>query len=259
MQLEKTGQSTSQPGQAAAASHVGLIRQNNEDSYLVDLDRRLFIVSDGMGGHQAGEIASRSVITILPQLIQQKLAGIHPSQKRDKSLVLREAILELSRRLRRESTGQVGLQGMGATVALAWLEGGQSVAHLAHIGDSRIYLFRQNHLKQLTEDHSVIALLLKHKDITPEEAQNHPARGRLSRFIGMEGEAYPDVQAVNLRAGDRLLLCTDGLTTMVSDERISYLLRTNADAQVACQILVEDSNMAGGRDNITVVIVDWES
>lgn len=259
MQSEPTGQPAAPPVQAAAASHVGLVRQSNEDSYLIDLERGLFIVSDGMGGHQAGGIASKLVVTILPQLIERKLASISSPQAQDFECILREAIFELSQRLHAESKGQVGLHGMGATVALAWFRSEQRAVHLAHMGDSRIYLFRRNHLAQLTEDHSVVALLLKHKDITPQEAQRHPARGRLSRFVGMEGEVYPDVQTVNLQVGDRLLLCTDGLTSLVPDEHIAALLRANSDPQVTCRALVEVANAAGGTDNITVLVVNWDT
>jgi len=145
---------------------------------------------------------------------------------------------ELSQRLRSESKDQVGLHGMGATVAMAWFRSEQRVAHLAHMGDSRIYLYRQDNLKQLTEDHSVVAILLRHKDITPEEALGHPARGRLSRYVGMDEEVYPDVQTINLQVGDRFLLCSDGLTGMVSDKLIAHLLQANVDLQVACKALV---------------------
>jgi protein phosphatase len=148
---------------------------------------------------------------------------------------------------------------MGATVALVWLRGEQNEAHLAHMGDSRIYLFRQNHLAQLTEDHSVVALLLKHQEITAEEARTHPARGRLSRFVGMEGEVYPDVQTVNLQGGDRLLICTDGLTGMVQDERVAQLLQANPDPQTTCQALVAEANKAGGEDNVTTVVVNMSA
>ncbi len=143
---------------------------------------------------------------------------------------------------------------MGATVALAWLR--ETGAHLAHLGDSRIYLFREAQLQQLTEDHSVIALLLRSGEITPEEAQTHPARGQLSRYVGMDGEVYPDVQTVQLQAGDRLLLCSDGLTNMIPNTQIAQLLQVNAEVLAACQALVHAANTAGGTDNITVLVVD---
>ena len=245
------------PVRAACVSDAGRVRENNEDSYLVSLEQNLLIVSDGMGGHQAGEVASEAVVTVLPEMIKQRLAGESSPRPRIVELTLRETILQLSQRLRAESAGRGGLKGMGATVALAWLRGPEGMAHLAHMGDSRIYLYRHGNLTQLTEDHSVVALLLKRGDITPEEARRHPARGRLSRYVGMEGEVYPDVQTVRLREGDRLLLCTDGLTGPVSDDEIAALLRANLDPEAACQALVDAANDAGGKDNITVLVVNW--
>lgn len=245
------------PVQAACASDVGRVREKNEDSCLVALEQNLFIVSDGMGGHQAGEVASRAVVTILPEMIERRMAGTSWPRNRIVELVLRETILQLSQRLRAESAGRVGLKGMGATVALAWLRGPEWVAHLAHMGDSRIYLYRRGGLTQLTEDHSVVALLLKHGDITPEEARKHPARGQITRFVGMDGEVYPDVQTIRLQEGDRLLLCTDGLTGLVPDEQTAALLRANHDPEAACRALVAAANDAGGTDNITAVVANW--
>jgi len=241
---------------AACASDRGRVRQNNEDSCLVAVEQRLFIVSDGMGGHQAGEIASRAVVSVLPKMVEQRLAGVSSPQTPMIELALREAVVGLSGRLREQSAGQAGLKGMGATVALAWLRGSEGMAHLAHMGDSRSYLFRQYRLTQLTEDHSVVALLVKHGEITPEEAREHAARGRLSRYVGMEGEVYPDVRTVNLQGGDRLLLCTDGLTDLVTDEQIAVLMRASPDPETTCQALVVAANAAGGRDNVSVLVID---
>lgn len=240
---------------AAGTSHVGRVRSKNQDNYLVSPEQGLFIVSDGMGGHQAGEVAAKVVVSVLPDMLVQRLALQSSLRSRVVELVMREAILELSQRLRSESTGHINLHGMGATLALAWLNRGR--AHLAYMGDSRIYLLRQDTLTQLSEDHSLVALLLKHGEITPEEAKEHPARGRLSRYVGMEGEVYPDVQTVDLARGDRLLLCSDGLTGMLDDRQITQILQSTFDPQSACQALVQAANEAGGKDNITVVIVLW--
>ncbi|MDI7278161.1 MAG: SpoIIE family protein phosphatase, partial [Anaerolineae bacterium] len=143
----------------------------------------------------------------------------------------------------------------GATVAAAWLRGGQ--AHLAHMGDSRIYLYRQGRLSQQTEDHSVVALLLRSGEITPEEARRHPARHQITRHVGMEGEVYADVRTIQLEPGDRLLLCTDGLTGPLDDERVAALLAEHGDPEAACRALVAAANAAGGADNITALVVDW--
>lgn len=245
------------PVEAACATDVGRVRQNNQDSYLLGLEQGLFIVSDGMGGQQAGDIASKAIVAILPGMIERRMVGMSLPRNRVVELTLRETILELSQRLRTQSTGQVGLKGMGATIALVWMQSSEEIAHLAHMGDSRIYLFRQDRLSSLTEDHSIVALLLKREDITLEEALKHPARGRLSRYVGMEGEVYPDVQTVQLEQGDRLLLCTDGLTGLVPDESIAAILLSIPDPEAACRALVDAANAAGGTDNITVLVINW--
>jgi len=241
---------------AKGVTHVGRVRQNNEDNLFVDEKRGLFIVSDGMGGHQAGEVASNAVVTVLPPMIEQLAARIETPSKEAFEQVLRDAILELSQRLRDESKGQAGLQGMGATVVVVWLQGQR--AHMAYMGDSRIYLFRDKLLTQLTQDHSVIALLLRHKEITEEEAKQHPARGRLSRYVGMEGDTFSDLHSVSLFPGDRLLLCSDGLTGMVSHSEINQVLMSCPDPEAACNELVDMANKAGGKDNITALIINFD-
>ena len=241
---------------AKGVTHIGRVRQNNEDSLFIDEKRGLFIVSDGMGGHQAGEVASNAVVTVLPPMIEQLAARIETPSKEAFEQVLRDAILELSQRLRDESKGQAGLQGMGATVVVVWLQGQR--AHMAHMGDSRIYLFRDKHLIPLTHDHSVIALLLRHKEITEEEAKQHPARGRLSRYVGMEGDTFSDLHSISLQPDDRLLLCSDGLTGMVSDSEITHVLVSYPDPGAACNELVNMANNAGGKDNITALVINFD-
>lgn len=239
---------------AACASDVGRHRQKQQDRYLLAPERKLFIVSDGMGGRQAGEVAAQAVVTVLPALLERGLERAHAAGSEARERVLRESIVELSQHLRAESIGRVGLHGLDATVVVAWLYDAQ--VPLAHLGDSRLYLFRADSLLLLTEDHSVVTLLRQHGEITPEEARTHPARGQLTRYVGMEGEVTPVVQTLPLLAGDRLLLCTDGLTSLVPDQHIAQILRTSPQADAACQALVHATNTAGGKDNITALVVD---
>ena len=234
---------------AACVSDVGRRRQQ-QDRFLLDPERKLFIVSDGMGGRQAGDVAAQAVVTVLPALLERA----NPAGTQVRERILHASIVELSQHLRAESTGRVGLHGMGATVVVAWLSDAQ--ASLAHLGDSRLYLFRADRLLPLTEDHSVVTLLRQRGEITTEEERMHPARGQLTRYVGMDGEVAPVVQTVPLLAGDRLLLCTDGLTSVISDQQIAQKLRTSPHAEVACQALVHAANTAGGKDNITVLVVD---
>jgi len=163
----------------------------------------------------------------------------------------------LSGQLREEAKKRPDLAGMGATVALALLAGRH--AHIAHLGDSRAYLFRRGRLQQLTADHTVTAALLHLGEIEEKDALGHPARHRLTRYVGMEGEALPDLRVVELRVGDRLLLCSDGLTGMVPDRHIAQVLRRQRTPEEACEALVAAANAAGGRDNVSAIVIDIDS
>jgi protein phosphatase len=143
---------------------------------------------------------------------------------------------------------------MGATVVMVLILGRR--AYVAHMGDSRAYLFRRGRLTPMTDDHSIVGILLRQGEISEAEAREHPARGRVSRYVGMEGEVYPDVRVEVLRKADRLLLCTDGLNGMISDAQIKRILTANRDPQQASQALVDAANRAGGEDNVTAVVVD---
>ena len=246
---------------AACASDVGRARTSNEDACLIKPRQGLFIVSDGLGGEQAGALASKIVVSVLPGLVKKRLGNVDRPDDEAVCVALRDAILELSQRLRAESEGKMGLRGMGATVVLTLVTTPPSSpsrrAYIAHMGDSRAYLMRDGRLEQLTDDHSVVGIMLRHGDITPKEAEDHPAKGRLSRYVGMGGEVFADVQTIGLEKGDRLLLCTDGLTEMVSDNAINDLLSDNAGGQSACDALIDAANAAGGEDNITAVVIDY--
>jgi protein phosphatase len=235
------------------ASDRGKVRQENEDACLVAPERGLFIVSDGMGGQQAGAAASRIVVNVLPALLERELGRGRLSPGRIRG-ALGHAVTELSAQLRAEAAKRPGLFGMGATVVLVLLA--QRQAHIMHLGDSRAYLLRRGHLRRLTRDHTVAAVLLRLKEITEEEAPEHPGAHRLTRYVGMDGDALPDIQTLELQADDRLLLCSDGLTGMVSDRRIAHLLRQQPTPEEACQALIAAANAAGGRDNISAIVID---
>ena len=240
---------------AAALSDIGKVRVTNEDAFALLPEQGLFIVADGLGGHRAGATASKIVVSVLPEMVKQRRAAVQDDETTTISQLLRDTIAELSLTLREHAASEPGLAGMGATVVVACVQGAQ--AFIAHMGDSRAYLYRQGELKQLTDDHSVVGILLRRGEITPEEARAHPARNRLTRYVGMEHEAYPDVQTLKLSARDRLLLCTDGLMAMMRDEAITEILAHSHDPQLACQALVDSANAAGGHDNVTVLVADW--
>jgi PPM family protein phosphatase len=225
-----------------AASAVGQVREGNEDEYLADPDRQLFAVADGMGGHRAGEVASATAIETLKTAYRT-------------GRPLRQAVEEANAAVFEKAEANPEMKGMGTTLtAVALVDGGTAV--LGHVGDSRAYLMRDGGVSRVTEDHSLVEQLVREGRLSPEEAAHHPQRAIITRALGIDPEVEVDRYEVDLRPGDRLLVCSDGLTNMVSDSSIGGVLRRQADAQRAADTLVEMANEAGGDDNITVVVID---
>ncbi|MGI8985156.1 MAG: Stp1/IreP family PP2C-type Ser/Thr phosphatase [Acidimicrobiales bacterium] len=232
---------------AGAATDVGRVRQINEDRFLAD--ERLFAVADGVGGHQAGEVASQ---TSVETLLRAFMEGEHTTDGLVAAAeAANQAVWELAQGSREK-------RGMGTTLtALALVqEGGDEQLALINVGDSRAYLLQQGEMIQLTEDHSLVEELVRDGKLTPAEAQVHPQRSIITRALGMEPQIEVDSWEVIPYAGDRILLCSDGLTNELSAERIASTLRQLADPQDAAHDLVRQARAAGGGDNITVVVVD---
>jgi protein phosphatase len=214
----------------------------------------LYIVADGMGGALAGALAAQVVAEALAALLRRRMVGVSDLTAPDAGERLLAAVAELSAQVRKESRGQPGLDGMGATVVVALVRAGQAL--IAHLGDSRAYRWRPGSLEPLTRDHSLLQLLLDCGEITPHEAAEHPARGQLTRYVGMEEEALPEARALTLDSGDRLLLCSDGLTGMLSDRELLAILNEDLALDQACHRLVAAANAAGGVDNVTALLVE---
>jgi serine/threonine protein phosphatase PrpC len=255
----RSGRSSTLPIQAACASDVGRVRENNEDNFFLGLEEGLFIVSDGMGGHQSGEIASNIVVDTLPRLL---LNSLKETWARGKTInypsLVKEAVIELNNLVNRKALQETDLRGMGATLALAWVTDGRGTVFLANVGDSRVYDLRDGSINQLTRDHSIVAILLAQGEITEEEASLHPTRGQLYRYIGMPEEAEADVHRIHLEPGGVLLLCSDGLTDELSDARIQSIISGHEELSAACQSLVDAAKESGGRDNITAMLLQWK-
>ncbi|HEY5434877.1 MAG TPA: protein phosphatase 2C domain-containing protein [Candidatus Limnocylindrales bacterium] len=241
---------------AAAITHTGLVREHNEDAYAMVPAQDLYIVSDGMGGLAGGETASSIVVEALPKLLNERV-GSHQLADADLREILRTTLLQLSRTVRRLAARRVGLAGMGATVVLALVHDDRVT--VAHMGDSRAYRHRDGELVQLTEDHSVVGILLRRGEIRPGDVEDHPARGRITRYIGMEAQVDPDVRTLDFVPGDRLLLCSDGLAGVVRDEQIAALMAEPDAPAAACRRLVDAALAGGGPDNITVLIAERRS
>ncbi|MFH0825094.1 MAG: protein phosphatase 2C domain-containing protein [Pseudomonadota bacterium] len=241
--------------EVGALTDPGNVRPGNEDAYSVSPDRGLLLVSDGLGGHNAGALASSTVSQRLPELIQRALSSIDTKDEAAIKKILIDSTVKLAGKMWAHAAARPGLAGMGATVVLLLFL--DSVAHIAHMGDSRAYLYRKGKLDLLTEDHSVLAILLKSGDVAPDEVRTHPARGMLSRYVGMREEVHPEVRSIGLLPGDRLMLCTDGLTGEVDEADIAAILGRYRDPDEGCTALVNAAKSKGGRDNITVVVADW--
>ena len=222
------------------ATDIGRVREKNEDSYLVE--EPLFAVADGMGGHKGGDVASQLAL----ETIEGKPAADLGQRLRDANA----AVFERSQTDR-------SVMGMGTTVTAVVVQG--TSALFAHVGDSRAYLLRAGDLRQLTDDHTLVARMVKTGEITEAEAEVHPHRSVLTRALGTEPDVIVDEFDVALTDGDRLLLCSDGLTGMVTEEQIVAILSAAPDPQDAANRLVRAANRAGGVDNITVVVVDVEA
>lgn len=236
-------------------THIGKERQENQDSFFADPEPALFLVSDGMGGHRGGAIASEIVAEDLPVMIENALDKLKVGTPRTIMTLLERMIAEQSKQLQLEGTSETGFKDMGATLVIVLLRKGR--CFVANIGDSRAYRLRNGRLVQLTRDHSVVSELIEKGHIEPEEAANHDAQGQITRYVGMAEKARSHVRSFALKKSDRILLCTDGLTDMITDKDITVILKTEIDPNSACNSLIAAANKAGGHDNITTLVIDW--
>src|SRR5690242_3058087 len=231
-------------GKSASVTDTGRRRRHNEDAYVCEPP--LFAVADGMGGAQAGEIASRLAAASL----SDGPGGSGSGEERVAAL-----IQEANRRIYERSSEDKAVSGMGTTMTVALAEDG-TVA-FGHVGDSRAYLIRDRALEQLTEDHSLVAELVRSGKLSPEEAEIHPQRSVITRALGTDPDVDVDTFSFETMAGDLFLLCSDGLTSMVDDETILRLVERNRDdLNAAAKALVRAANKGGGEDNITVIFFE---
>jgi serine/threonine protein phosphatase PrpC len=229
-------------GESAGRTDPGRVRRRNEDAFV--LDPPLFAVADGMGGAQAGEVASRLAAAAFREY--HEADRLAPDQR------LQAIIQEANRRIFERARADSDVSGMGTTVTAALLTGRRLT--LGHVGDSRAYRIRDGELEQLTEDHSLVGDLMRSGRLTPEEADSHPQRSVITRALGTDPEVSIDTITVDAEPGDLFLLCSDGLTTMVTDEDILGILSAAPTLDDAARELVRAANTGGGEDNVTVVL-----
>ena len=232
--------------QHAERTDVGMQRQANEDNFIARSP--LFVVADGMGGAQAGEVASQTAVEVFKHGLPE---GVPEA-------TLQQMIGLANRNIHDQAHADSSLSGMGTTITAAFVNSEREEVVVGHVGDSRAYRLRNGILQRLTRDHSLVEEMRRRGQITEEQAEDHPQRSIITRALGPEPEVEVDVQAVPAEPGDIFLLCSDGLTTMLNDERIRELMSGATSLEAAVKTLVDEANRAGGRDNITVSIFQVE-
>jgi PPM family protein phosphatase len=235
----------------AARTDVGMIRSGNEDCYAVDATgvRGIFIVADGMGGHAAGEVASEMAVQIVIREIKDLKSVADGTANR----VLAEALKLANRAIHDRTITEVDKQGMGTTASVLVLA--ESRYLIGQVGDSRVYLYRDGALKQLTKDHSYVQEQVDLGNLTPEQARYHPYSNVITRCVGASPDVEPDLYAGEAKTGDIFLVASDGLTGMVDDRRLAQLLMHRAEPKRKVDSLISEANGRGGLDNITAIVV----
>ena len=226
---------------SGAATDTGQVREGNEDSYLVDRRLELFAIADGMGGHRAGEVASATALEGLQAAV-------------DSGIAVGDAVGRANTAVWDKASGDTSLAGMGTTLTAAWSDG--TTLTVAHVGDSRAYLLRDDTLQRVTVDHSLVEELIRDGKLTEEQASVHPQRSIITRALGVDSTVDVDIYSLILQPNDRVMLCSDGLTSMVRANGIAQILRSEPDPTAAANALVDAANEAGGDDNITVLVLD---
>jgi len=234
---------------ASGDTHVGKVREHNEDAFLISMEKSLFMVADGLGGHAAGEVASRMAVDTVETHI---LASYESLEKLREDIT--RAIKEANRVIFEESRRNISRRGMGTTIVVAKIEGEKAI--IGHVGDSRAYHVRDGKIVQLTEDHTIVEEYVRMGLLSRKDAQYHPYRHVLSRSVGTAGAVDVDIIELDLHPGDVLLLCTDGLTNMLTDgEILDIIISHLPDTEKITHTLIREANERGGIDNITVITV----
>lgn len=233
----------------AGNTDVGVVRSGNEDSFMVDSQRGVFIVADGMGGHAAGEVASEMAVGIIARHVE----GIRQLSDSAASERMGEAIRSANAAIFDRTLAEQDKRGMGTTVTVMVLFARKYL--IGQVGDSRAYLLRDGTLTQITKDHSYVQEQVDAGLLTPEQARTHPYSNVITRCVGANEEVVPDIYYGAIRTGDIILLASDGLTGMLEDEQLLEVLRSEGGPDTWVDRMIADANRRGGLDNITVVVV----
>lgn len=237
--------------QFSGLTDPGLLRSSNQDDYYMDPEGRFFIVADGMGGHAGGQEASRLATATIKTFLNQ-----HWQDERSTAVLLKQALSQANNAILNDQYLHPERSDMGTTVVVLTFRGQDEAPWCAHVGDSRLYRLRGHQLEQITEDHTWIARAIRDGELTVAQSRSHPWRHVLSQCLGREDLTQIDVQPVDIHPGDRLLMCSDGLTEELSDHLIASHLKSIRACEAAATALVSSAKQRGGRDNITVVIIN---
>lgn len=230
----------------AALTDVGMRRHNNEDSYIVNVsgNDKIFIVADGMGGHNAGEIASLEACRITESFVLEGKGNIDD--------VLRDGVVKANRDIYVRSCENDAMKGMGTTIDVCVIDGNK--LHIAHVGDSRVYIVNKESIRRVTRDHSIVGMMLEEGSITEEEARVHPQRNYITRAVGSSANIEVDIICEEIHSGEWVLMCTDGLTNMIEREVLHSVIKNSDSVDDAAEELVRRAKENGGDDNITVIL-----
>jgi len=242
-----------------ASTHVGKVRKNNQDAF--GFNDYLFVVADGMGGHLGGEVASDLAVTTLTKTFELSGKIRKKKVKRNQSGLL-HAVERANNRIIEKASDNTSLKGMGTTLCAVMIGIGEDqnpALLITNVGDSRIYQLSVGKFNQITEDHSLVADLVRAGELTPEEAARHPQRNVLTRALGIESNLKADMWELSINDGDKFLLCSDGLFNELSETRIMEILSEASDPQTAADLLVNESVEVGGHDNVTAMVLTVES
>ncbi len=233
-----------------AKTDPGIAYDHNEDNYLIDKEINLFLIADGMGGHLAGELASKIAINST----HKNVIRLIKEEKMTSDIMLKEAIYYAHKAIRNKASEDISYHDMGSTIVAAYLTSKLDTLWVAHVGDSRAYNFHNGELKLLTEDHTLFNQV-RLANLLPEDPSKWPPKNILSQALGASQVIVPDVNKFNINENDCIMLCSDGITNMLDDKTLSEYLSSLAHPQIICDEIIDAANAKGAKDNITVIII----
>ncbi len=236
---------------SSGLTDTGQVRENNEDAWKVIPEQNIFVLADGMGGHSAGEIAAQETVDKYAQLVMENQKTLTSINAKD---FLKDTIKEINHSVFRLAKADRELRGMGTTICCGLFVDDQ--LFYAHVGDSRIYRFRNHKIKQLTDDHSLVQELIELGELNKRQALEFNQRNIITKAVGTEPHVVPSISSCDIKSGDIILMCSDGLSDLLSNKEIEKILNLSTDIEHKTELFVQSANRRGGLDNITVILLE---